>query len=652
MPFRNLTRAAASLPSMSTRDSADVPRSSAEASAVRRALWALFASGLLLMLAAAASGEAPVYTATRADRFNATLSPGTTVRVTNVNGDVVASPGRAFAAVATTTVTATSQARADQILRDTTISARTDDDGDYRLETRWPGDSGSRHRDRRRGAMACRDCRIVTRYEISIPAGVGADLQTVNGELRVRDLDGDLELQNVNGNIQVAGARRALDAQTVNGKVEAAAAALPPGSDWELQTVNGSVVATLPKDAKFEWNASTMSGTISSTFALPPWREAFASLAPKDGASGRRTIVVREGKDGEVVVDAEELAREIEESFEEVQVEIPDSFDWTDKKSGKTIRRVKVHFPERHYEATVGGGGSEVRSSTLNGNIVLLAAGTQESDAKALVSARRPIVVTVPPVRVRVPRPRVVVAPPAPEAPDADLEMAEHEGEEDGEVKRGDVTGNFLSTSNASYRVGRVSGTVKILTHSGEIHVASVGNGAEVKTFGGDIRLGPVTGDLRAQTHAGDVRIGEVTGSAAAETSGGDIRIERVAGAVNARTGGGDIVIPSVGGSVQAETGGGEVRIGVANRRIPGGITIVNAGGDVLLTLPADFQADLDLEVEGPAEPEDLLIRCDFPGVAVVRGADTQRASGSLNGGGPKLKVRTTSGSIRLRKAS
>jgi DUF4097 and DUF4098 domain-containing protein YvlB len=498
--------------------------------------------------------------------------------------------------------------------------------------------------------MACRDCRIVTRYEITIPAGIGADLQTVNGELRVRDLDGDVELQNVNGNIQVAGARRALDAQTVNGRVEAVAVALPAGSDWALQTVNGSVVATLPKDAKFEWNASTMSGTISSTFALPPWHEPFASFGQKDGSSERRAVVVRETKDGEVLVDADELAREIKESFKEVQVEVPESFEWTDKESRKEVRRVKVHFPERRYAATVGGGGSEVRSSTLNGNIVLLAAGTQEADAKALVSARRPIVVTVPPVRVHVARPRVVEAPPAPEAPDVEIETAEHEDEED-EVKRGDITGNFLSTSNASYRVGRVSGTVKILTHSGEIHIASVGDGAEVKTFGGDIRLGPVTGNLRAQTHAGDVRIGEVTGSAAVETSGGDIRIERVAGAVNARTGGGDIVIPIVGGSVQAETGGGEIRIGVVNRRIAGGITIVNAGGDVLLTVPGDFQADLDLEVEGPLEPDDVMIRCDFPGVAVVRGEDSQRASGSLNGGGPRVKVRTTSGSIRLRKA-
>jgi hypothetical protein len=198
--------------------------------------------------------------------------------------------------------------------------------------------------------------------------------------------------------------------------------------------------------------------------------------------------------------------------------------------------------------------------------------------------------------------------------------------------------------------VGRVSGKVKILTHSGEIHIASAGDGADLKSYGGDIRIGPVRGDLKAQTSAGDIRAGEVTGSATVETSGGDIRIDRIAGSASARTGGGDIVLPAVGGSVRAETGGGEVRVGIVSRAVRGGIAIRNDGGDVVLTLPSDFQADVDLAVDGPADPEDVLIHCEFPGLAVTRSADSQRASGTLNGGGPRVTVRVSSGGIRLRR--
>jgi hypothetical protein len=288
----------------------------------------------------------------------------------------------------------------------------------------------------------------------------------------------------------------------------------------------------------------------------------------------------------------------------------------------------------------------------LNGNITLLAAGTNESEAKPLVSGHRAVTVTIPPVEVRVPD--VVVRVPkvrvlAPHPPSSEEPEPEVNPDAD-ELVRGDVSGDFFSNFNGSYRVGNVSGRVKILTHAGEVTIASAGSGAEIKTFGGDIRLGPIKGDLKAHTLAGDVRVGPVAGSATLETSGGDIRVDRIGGAASARTGGGDIVLLGVAGGVTAETGGGEVRIMLLGRQAKGGVNIHNAGGDVLLTLPSDFQADVDLQVEDAGETEDTLIRSDFPGVAITRGDDVQSASGLLNGGGPRLIVRTSSGSIRLRK--
>lgn len=630
-----------------TTGSASLP--SRESSAQMRALWTLLAAGLALMLAAAVSGEDPGATSTRIDRFDDTLPAGAMLQVVNVNGDIFVSPGGAFSAVVTTTVTASSRARADEILRKTRI-ARSTEGTKYRLETQWPGEAPRRWDGHRRDALDCRDCRIVSRYELTVPPGVAANLHTVNGEVRVRDVEGDLELHSVNGNVQVSGARRSLKAQTVNGRVEAESAWLPGGASWELQTVNGAVRATLPKDAKFDWTASTMSGTIASTFALPANREEAATpdrpRRPRLAPRAHRMIVVQEEEDGERMIDTRELAREIEESLQDVQIEIRD----TTRETANATRPARVMLPDRRYHARVGGGGATVRSSALNGNITLLAAGTKESEAKPLVAGRRAIVVTVPRVEVRVPDvtvrvPRVRV----PSSPRVESLPEPGEGDEDS-VVRGDISGNFLSTSNGSYLVGRVSGKVKVLTHAGEIRIASAGDGAELKTYGGDVRIGPVHGDLKAQTFAGDVRAGEVTGSATVETSGGDIRIDRIAGSASARTGGGDIVLAAVGGAVRAETGGGEIRVGVASRAVRGGVAIRNSGGDVLLTLPSDFQAEIELTVEGPADPEDVLIHSEFPGLAVTRDADSQRASGRLNGGGPRVTVRTTSGEIRLRR--
>jgi DUF4097 and DUF4098 domain-containing protein YvlB len=609
-------------------------------------LWILLGLGMLLMLAAALAGaEEAAFTAKRTEHFNATLSSRSTVRIENVSGDIVASPGKEFSAVVTTTVTAPSQSRADEALRKVRIVQGRDDD-ELSLETHWPDSRefsfSEERKGRRRVVERCRGCKVTTRYEIVIPPGVKAALRTVNGEVQTRDLDGELDLHSVNGSVRANGTHRSVAAQTVNGKVEIVAQVFPAEASADLQTINGSITLTLPKNARFDLAASTTNGSIASTFPLPPRADAPEAEEPagkpeKPGEPRGRApkpVVVRRDGD-EVVVDVEALRKELEESMSQVDAEVRDSLRGVNRE----LRRLKIFDIRRDYSGSVGQGGGKVRLATLNGSIALLASGTRESDVRSLVPQRQRFAVTIPEIHVRVPRtivrlPRAIIATPEPEE----------------SVLRGDVAGDFLATSGGgTYRIGKVSGTVKILTHSGEIHVASAGAGADLKTYGGDIQIGPVNGDLRAQTLAGDVRAGAVAGSITVETSGGDIRVERVGGSAGARTGGGDIVLPSVRGGIEAHTGGGDVRVGILSREVKGGVAIHDSGGDVTLTLPADFRGEVDLEVRD-SDPDETLIRSEFPEIAVTRQHGSQRAAGNLNGGGPKVLVRTQSGSIRLRK--
>ena len=605
--------------------------------------------GMLLLALAAGTARADV-TEERTERFNASLEAGATVRVHNISGDIVATPGRELRVHVQVAVTAPTAEQAREILERVQV-VPTRAGADYVLETRWPrAIFGWERRGDGRVRARCKDCRISARYELTIPPGVAARLETVNGEVRVRDLEGDLTLRAVNGRVEAAGVRRSLDAQTVNGMVEAAASAVAPGASFDLQTVNGAVRLTLPRDAKFRLAASTMNGAIASTFALPASSEDWVPEeipaiphAPRPAQrprSRQRAVVIDADGTAVELGDLKRLERELEESLREVEVEIQDA--------GREVRRIRVLGPRSSYRGAVGAGSADVRLRSLNGAITLLASGTRESDAKSLVPRRRSFVVTVPDVRIRLPNVRVVVPEhririereprPHPAAP----------GEE--EIVRGDVDGNFLATrGGGSYRIGKVSGTVKILSHSGEIRVASAGAGADLKTLGGDIKIDSVTGTLRAHTGAGDIRAGAVSGALFAETSGGDIRAGKVDGAVTARTAGGDIVLAAVGGSVQAVTAGGLIRIGVAVPLIRGGVAIRNDGGDVSLTLPADFRANLELVVTGRPGDE-RLVRSDFPELAVTRRIDGVSASGTLNGGGPKVVVRTSSGAIRLRK--
>jgi DUF4097 and DUF4098 domain-containing protein YvlB len=613
-------------------------------------LWIALGLGLLLLLAAALAGAEENFTATRTERFNATVSPRSTVRIENISGDIVASPGRDFSAVVTTTVTAPSRSRADEALRRVRIVQSRDDD-EYGLETHWPDShrfSWPEEKDgRRRSSERCRGCKVATRYELVIPPGVKTSLRTVNGEVQTRDLDGELDLHSVNGNVRANGTRRSVAAQTVNGKVEIAAQAFPADASASLQTINGAITLTLPRNARFDLAASTTNGAIASTFPLPPRADSPEAEVPprkpeKPERPGEprarlpRPVVVRP-EDDDVVVDVEALEKELAESMKDVDIEVRDSL----RGVNRDLRRLKIIDMRREYSGSVGQGGGKVRLTTLNGPITLLAAGSEASDARPLVSERRRFAVTIPQIHVRVPR-MVVRIPPHP--------MLAPAAPEEESVVRGDVAGDFLATSaGGTYRIGRVSGNVKILTHSGEIHVASAGAGADLKTYGGDIRIGPVNGDLRAQTLAGDVTAGAVAGAIVVETSGGDIRVERVGGSAGARTGGGDIVLPSVRGGLEAQTGGGDVRVGILSREVKGGVSIRDSGGDVTLTLPSDFRGEVELEVRD-ADPSETLIRTDFGEVAVTRQHGTQRAVGTLNGGGPKVVVRTQSGTIRLLK--
>ena len=135
--------------------------------------------------------------------------------------------------------------------------------------------------------------------------------------------------------------------------------------------------------------------------------------------------------------------------------------------------------------------------------------------------------------RVRVPNPELLV--------DAG------EGDEES-VVRGDISGNFLSTSNGSYQVGRVSGKVKILTHSGEIHLASAGDGA----------ASPLSQDGALRSYA----------AAAAAASGLAAGAQRLAGTVRVRLpGSADLDVASVfaledcpGGAGDGDYGAVEVR--------------------------------------------------------------------------------------------
>src|SRR5262249_50554611 len=247
-----------------------------------------------------------------------------------------------------------------------------------------------------------------------LPPGVAAELQTVNGDVRVRDCNGELKLESVNGAIEARGVRGALEANTVNGRIDAVVAAVPKEASYALQAVNGQLVLTLPKDAKFDLSATTMNGTISSTFPLPV-RDAEAPGGEARGSRGshpthERHVVVQQSDEGDTEVDLSELENELETTMKDAHDAIEqgtqEGVREGMREAQREMRHIRVVTPIREYSGTVGRGGFDVKMETLNGAIVVLAEGTKEADAKRLVTGRSSFVVTIPEIKVRV-HPRV-----------------------------------------------------------------------------------------------------------------------------------------------------------------------------------------------------------------------------------------------------
>ncbi len=264
-----------------------------------------------------------------------------------------------------------------------------------------------------------------------------------------------------------------------------------------------------------------------------------------------------------------------------------------------------------------------------------------------------------------------------------------------------------LETDGGSVSTAGIAGRVDAQSGGGSIHLDDIGGAINAETGGGSIDVGTTGGDLTLHTGGGSIKVVSSKGKinaesgggsvvvvsglqgAVLETGGGSIEVERCAGRVKATTGGGSIDLGEIGGPAEIETGGGSIRLtsakGPVRAETSGGSSELNgvtsaraetgAGGivakfvsstgertdSVLETSAGDITVylapSLALSVRASIEMANgHHIHSDFPEIRVTAdggdyGPKTVTADGNLNGGGPVLKVRTTSGDISFRRA-
>jgi len=154
----------------------------------------------------------------------------------------------------------------------------------------------------------------------------------------------------------------------------------------------------------------------------------------------------------------------------------------------------------------------------------------------------------------------------------------------------------------------------------------------------------------------GDIEVASAPNGAVLRTMGGDIRLDRAGGDVVVKTMGGNIRVNRLDGSLEAGTMGGNVRVEVEGAGTGRSIKITSLGGHIEVTLPKDFGASFDVELEQDDDGEPHKIISDFP--LRIQGSTRRRwfhtvdvltATGKSGSGGNRVRVSAVGGDITIR---
>lgn len=229
--------------------------------------------GLLLGGMAAAS---PAFASSEIFQHTYSLSRGGTFQLNNVNGSVrVEGWGRDEVQVRAVKTSTANLSELDRVRIDVRSLP-----GAIFVRTLYPASDGAD---------------VAVEYHVYVPYRILlGNVQTVNGSVRVRGVEGRGNLRSVNGNVEVLDSAGRFSARTTNGNLRLELRHLLDGAPMDIETVNGSVVLGLPSDARADLEIASMNGDFRSELPVSSprsgWREFRARLGAGGGEISVRTI--------------------------------------------------------------------------------------------------------------------------------------------------------------------------------------------------------------------------------------------------------------------------------------------------------------------------------------------------------------------------
>ena len=209
------------------------------------------------------------------------------------------------------------------------------------------------------------------------------------------------------------------------------------------------------------------------------------------------------------------------------------------------------------------------------------------------------------------------------------------------------ITGDVnTETFKAGLRLQDITGRIDAVTAIGNIDLKAFNGDAALQTKGGNITFADGTGEVKAKTSGGNIQATNVVGAVNGRTSGGNVTLRGCKGGADLKTAGGSIEVEN-DGSVLAKTSGGSIRCQLQEVSTIQDLLLdlETTGGSINASLAPDIAATVEAKVLGGA------VTTEFPVTVEASGTvKPDQLQGTINGGGPLLKLRTVGGNIILRK--
>lgn len=195
-------------------------------------------------------------------------------------------------------------------------------------------------------------------------------------------------------------------------------------------------------------------------------------------------------------------------------------------------------------------------------------------------------------------------------------------------------------TGSGSQTIGDLKGPVDARAGSGSLTLGAIGDSVTVRAGSGSIRVGSANGGLEAKTGSGSITARGVAGPITANAGSGSVDVEQTgAGDVEIDTGSGRVEVRGVQGGLRVSTGSGSIR---AQGEVASDWHLEAASGSVTVELTSDAGFEL------MARTHSGHIDSEIP-ITVSGRISKKELTGTVRGGGPRLEIDTSSGSIRIR---